>query len=106
MRTLLGLAACAAVATTTFGADVPVGGASLRLSASARNPARRGAAARLDDRAIAAPFGDPRADGATLVVHGGAATGQCYVRVDLPAAHWSPMGRDGSRRGWRYRDRG
>jgi endonuclease/exonuclease/phosphatase family metal-dependent hydrolase len=105
MRILLGLAACAVVATTTLAADVPVRGASLRLSASARTAERRGAAARLDDAAIAGPFGDPRADGATLVVHGGASTGQCYVRVDLPGAHWSPVGRDGSRRGWGYRDR-
>jgi endonuclease/exonuclease/phosphatase family metal-dependent hydrolase len=105
MRTLLGLAACVLVASAALAADLPVRGEALRLRASARNAARRGGVVRLQDAAIAAPFGDPRVDGATLIVHGGSSADQCFVRADLPAVRWAPIGGNGVRRGWRYRDR-
>ncbi len=105
MRTLLGLAACALGASAALASDVVVRGDSLRLRAAARNPERRGGTVRLKDAAIAPPFADPRADGATLVVHGGSSAGQCFVRAHLPASRWSAIGGAGARRGWRYRDR-
>src|SRR5262249_50290266 len=75
-----------------------------RPGAGAASPLPGSAAGRLADPAIAPPFPDLGSTGATLVINGGAARGQCYVSADLPAARWTPLGGDGARRGWRYRD--
>src|SRR5262249_34406152 len=89
----------------TLGAtDRPVAGAQFRLQAAAHDANRRSAAGRLADPAIAPPFPDLGSTGATLVINGGAARGQCYVSADLPAGRWTAIGGDGARRGWRYRD--
>jgi endonuclease/exonuclease/phosphatase family metal-dependent hydrolase len=85
--------------------DVPVQGKRLALRASQRQLARRSMLLELRDPAIAAPFADPRAGGATLVVYGGAAPGQCYAAIDLDPARWEPLRGDGSLYGYRYRDR-
>jgi endonuclease/exonuclease/phosphatase family metal-dependent hydrolase len=108
MRVCLASALAATVllgfAPTVGATDRPVAGALLRLKAAAHDADRRSAAGRLADPAIAPPFPDLRSTGATLVINGGAARGQCYVSADLPAARWAPIGGDGARRGWRYRD--
>ena len=93
-----------ALAASGRAADVPVAGAVLDLRASATKPARRSARLVLRDAAIAAPLPDPRADGATLVLHGGAAAGQCWVHVALPAAGWRAVGRPSPKVGYRFRD--
>ena len=84
-------------------ADVPVAGHKLILKASATKPAKRRAVLVVRDPALAAPFPDPRSATTTLVVHGGAAAGQCFVSVDLEAAGWTPLGNDGPQRGFRYK---
>ncbi len=104
MRTVLGVVAGALLATMAAATDVPVRGVSLTMRAPASDLLRRGATVRLAGAAIRGPFEDPRSGGASLVVHGGASDGQCYLRADLPAARWAPIGGKGARRGWRYRD--
>ena len=85
--------------------DIPVRGQLLRMRASARDPQRRGALLQVKDGAVAVSLPDPRADGATLVLHGGSSAGQCFVLAQLPPAGWRAIRGDGARRGWRYRDR-
>ena len=81
MLRLVALAALVLSARAALATDVVTGGDLLRLRAATRNPERRGATVRLQDAAIAAPFADPRTDGATLVVHGGSSADQCFVRL-------------------------
>lgn len=87
------------VATVAAAVDVPVAGKQLVL-----RDARRAAQVTLRDAAIAAPFADPRLAPATITLHGGAAAGQCFVRLALDPTGWVPIGSDGATAGWRYRD--
>jgi endonuclease/exonuclease/phosphatase family metal-dependent hydrolase len=103
--------AALALALSTFAApgvaaaaDVPVAGRLLRLDAGPAGPDARRARLVLQDPAIARPFPDFAAAGATLRLHGGAGAGQCFVVADLDAAGWRPIGGDGARHGWRWRD--
>jgi len=84
------------------GADIPVAGTFLALFASADLSAYRGASVLLRDRAIGAPFADPRA-GARLVVSGGAGEGQCWAEIPLHEGIWEPLQGDGATHGWGYR---
>jgi endonuclease/exonuclease/phosphatase family metal-dependent hydrolase len=88
-----------ALAGSLRAADVPVAGKQLALG-----PDARGARVTLRDAAVAAPFADPRLGPATLTLHGGAADDQCFARLALDPAGWTPVGRDGARTGYRYRD--
>jgi len=85
-------------------ADVPVAGRLIRLEARPGKVEERGGRFVLRDSAIAPPFPDLGAGGATLRLHGGAEPGQCYLAVDLPAGGWRPIDGKGARRGWRWGD--
>ncbi len=87
------------VAGAARAADVPVAGRRLALGTDTR-----AARATLRDPAIAAPFADPRLAAGRLTINGGAADGQCFATLVLDPAGWVPIGRDGARGGYRYRD--
>ncbi len=95
------MALLGAAIATAQAADVPVAGRKLLLRAPAA-AAKRRAVIELRDPAIGPPFDDPRTTGATLRLNGGAATGQCFVSVALPATGWSAAGRDGVQRGFKW----
>lgn len=85
-------------------ADIPVAGQTVKLRAKSGNPASRVFTFRSDvDAAIAAPFDDP-VSGASLFVFASNASGHCRAQIDLPAANWDAIGKDGPNKGWRYRD--
>jgi len=102
MRILLLVVLLSASVVTVRAADRPVAGTRLLLQAGARVTSRR-AAIELLDSGIALPVPDPRTGVTTLVIHGGAATGQCFVAVPLDPLRWHVLGRRAAPRGYRYR---
>jgi len=85
-------------------ADVLVSGGKLTIANNARKPAKRKLVFRTVDAAVAPPYADPTT-GASLFVFTSNQGGQCRALIDLPASRWSPIGHDGTARGWRYVDR-
>jgi endonuclease/exonuclease/phosphatase family metal-dependent hydrolase len=81
--------------------DVPLGGHKIALRASASVARKRSASITIKDAALTAPLPDPTL-GASLVVNGGAADGQCHVEITLDPSAWRPLGGDGPTRGYRY----
>src|SRR5438093_1602198 len=65
-----------AIPTLSRATDVPIAACRLELRATGVKAEKRSATLSVRDRALAAPFPDPRL-GAALVVHGGAEPGQC-----------------------------
>jgi endonuclease/exonuclease/phosphatase family metal-dependent hydrolase len=96
-------ALCLAVALPVLAvaADVPVAGHKLALRASSSTARKRNAAITIKDPAVAAPLPDPTL-GASLVVNGGAADGQCRAEIALDPSRWRPIGGNGATRGYRY----
>jgi endonuclease/exonuclease/phosphatase family metal-dependent hydrolase len=93
-----------AVGVGTAAADLPVAGRSLRLVAPSAAAGRRITFRSEVDPALAGPFPDPTG-GATLRIFAGNGPGQCRVDAVLDPSSWSPIGDDGTTRGWRYADR-
>ncbi len=81
--------------------DVPVSGHKLGLRASSSVARKRSASITIKDAALATPLPDPTL-GASLVVSGGAADGQCHAEIPLDPSGWRPIGGDGATRGYRY----
>lgn len=103
VRLAVSFVALAMGARSSWAADVLIAGQ--RVDLDARRPGQHRFAFRSAlDFGIAAPFPDPTA-GATLRVFVSSAAGQCHAEIVLPAELWSPIGGDGAREGWRYRDR-
>ena len=85
-------------------ADAPVGGKSLRLRASQKNPAQRSLSFRSAvDPAIGAPFPDPT-QGASLVVFASNAAGECRAEIALEPTKWTANKGDGATHGYKYKD--
>ena len=98
------LAACLLIAAVApaRGGELPLPGRT--LSITARVPPRTTFRFRSAVTAqIDAPVPDPRG-GASLVVFASNAAGQCRAEIALDPGGWTPIGRDGPRRGWRFRD--
>ena len=91
-------------ATAAAALDVPLAGKILKLRAGAA-PSDRVLVFRSQvDAALQGPFPDPSA-GASLRLFASNGAGQCRAALTLPAANWQPIGKDGSNKGWRYRDK-
>jgi len=97
------LAVCLAVGLPALAvaADVPVAGHKLGLRGRSSTERKRSATINIKDPALAAPLPDPTL-GASLVVNGGAADGQCYAEIALDPGRWRPIGGKGATRGYRY----
>ena len=84
--------------------EVLVGGKSLRLRASQKNPAQRSFAFRSEiDPAIGPPFPDPT-QGASLLMFASSASGECRAEIPLDPSRWTANRGDGPSYGYRYAD--
>jgi len=93
-----------AIPSHAAAANVPVGGKSLRLRASQKNPAQRSLSFRSAvDPAIGAPFPDPT-QGASLVVFVSNAAGECRAEIPLEPTKWTAKKGDGATHGYKYKD--
>jgi len=88
------------------GVFTPLGAAELRIEDTRGLPAKRKVVLTIKDGALTAPApasaGDPRTGGGTVVLFN-PSTHESET-FDLPAAHWTGLGRPKGAKGYRYRD--